>query len=339
MRQLPTIRPLTTVVGSYPAPSWYVTMGQKAYLRDALMVVLKTQELAGVDVISDGEIVRFDPAHSETQGMVDYFLRPLDGMRTRLSAEEIQLFQKESRLRYRKEPAAVVVGRLEAGTLNLLADCSLSRSLTDKPLKFTVTSPYMLAHMVLDRFYGDRHQLAVDIARILSDQVKRLTCEVLQIDEPHLPGHPHDGPFAAEVINIVLDAFSGVKGVHLCFGNYGGQTIQKGFWKDLLPFFDSLKADHLVLEMARRGFQELEVFRDLPPHLSVGCGVVDIKDNEIESPETIARRIEKAVNVLGPERVQWVHPDCGLWMLHRSVADVKLRALVQGRDAFLKAGS
>jgi 5-methyltetrahydropteroyltriglutamate--homocysteine methyltransferase len=140
---------------------------------------------------------------------------------------------------------------------------------------------------------------------------------------------------AAAAINHVLDGARAGKAVHLCFGNYGGQTVQKGFFRDLLPFFNALECDHLVLEFARRGYDELAVFRDLKPSIALGVGVVDIKDNEVESPDEIARRIEHAVKVLGPDRVRWVHPDCGLWMLSRSVADRKMRALVEGRDLYL----
>jgi hypothetical protein len=60
------------------------------------------------------------------------------------------------------------------------------------------------------------------------------------------------------------------KPVHLCFGNYGGQTIQKGFFRELLPFFNGLACDHLVLEFARRGYDELEVFRNLKPSIALG---------------------------------------------------------------------
>ena len=62
---------------------------------------------------------------------------------------------------------------------------------------------------------------------------------------------------------------------------------------------------------------------------------MDIKDNEVESKDVVARRIENAVGVLGIERIKWIHPDCGFWMLPRSVADRKMATLVAGRDAFL----
>jgi methionine synthase II (cobalamin-independent) len=64
----------TTVVGSYPVPSWLVGNTSRLVLRDAVMVVLKTQELAGLDLIADGELSRFDTGHPETNGMIDYFV-------------------------------------------------------------------------------------------------------------------------------------------------------------------------------------------------------------------------------------------------------------------------
>ena len=92
-----------------------------------------------------------------------------------------------------------------------------------------------------------------------------------------------------------------------------------------------IQAKHMTLELAQIGEAQLA---DARVDFALGIGVVDIKDNEVEAPGEIARRIEQAVKVLGAERVRWVHPDCGFWMLSRSVADRKMRALVEGRDLF-----
>ena len=158
---------------------------------------------------------------------------------------------------------------------------------------------------------------------------------MVQLDEAHLTGHPGDAAWAHEPINHVLQAVRGEKAVHLCFGNYGGQSIQRGFWRDLLPFLNALNADHYVLEFARRGQAELAGFKELRPEIALGIGVIDIKDNEVETPEIVARRIASAVTILGAGRVKWVHPDCGFWMLPRPVADRKMNALVAGRNLFL----
>jgi 5-methyltetrahydropteroyltriglutamate--homocysteine methyltransferase len=325
----------TTVVGSYPIPSWLAAMPSRVNLRDAVMVVLKTQELAGIDVIADGELSRFDVSHPETNGMIDYFVRPLDGVRTELSVSELEEFRKRPGMGFRTQPAGVVGRKLGEGRLNLPALFDFVKGLTTRPLKFTVTSPYMLARTLLDTHYRDPSALVMDLAEVLRRQVRAIDAAVIQVDEANLPGSPQDGPLAAAAINRVLDGARAGKAVHLCFGNYGGQTIQRGFFRDLLPFFNALECDHLILEFARRGYDELAVFRDLKPSVALGVGVLDIKDNEVESPEMVARRIDGAVKVLGAERVKWVHPDCGFWMLSRSVADRKMRALVQGRDLYL----
>ncbi len=324
----------TTVVGSYPVPSWLVGNTARGVLRDAVMTVLKTQELAGLDLISDGELQRFDPSHPETNGMIDYFVAHMNGIQTRFSMTDIARFRSDPGVGYRAVPAGVVTGPITEGTLNLPDDFAFVRSLTHSPLKFTCTGPHMLAKVLTNRHYRDLSELCMDIARVLRKQLEPIDAAVVQLDEANISGHPEDSPWAAEAINHVLEGIRIEKAVHICFGNYGGQTIQKGLWRDLIPFLNMLRTDHLVLEFARRGYDEISAFLELDPAIALGAGVVDIKDNEVESPDLIARRIEKITTVLGAQRLRYVHPDCGLWMLHRSIADRKLRSLVQGRDLF-----
>jgi 5-methyltetrahydropteroyltriglutamate--homocysteine methyltransferase len=325
----------TTVVGSYPIPAWLAAFPTQTALRDAILVVLKTQELAGIDVIADGELSRFDVNHPETNGMIEYFLRPLSGIDSALGREDIALFRRAAGLAWRTQPAGIVRGKIGEGTLNLPAAWEAVKRLTPRPLKFTVTSPYMLAKTLQDAHYGDVRALTMDLAEVLRRQVAEIDAAVVQVDEANLPGHPQDAGWAHEPINHVLAGVRGARAVHLCFGNYGGQSIQKGFWRDLMPFLNALQVDHYVLEFARRGYDELAHFQALREDIALGIGVIDIKDNEVETADEVARRIEGAVRVLGAARVKWVHPDCGFWMLPRSVADRKMAALVAGRDKFL----
>ncbi len=324
----------TTVVGSYPVPAWLRVYNTRESLRDAMLAVIKTQEMAGIEVVADGELYRWDINHPETNGMIDYFVRPLSGVRVDLSLEELRAWRREAGMTYRSQPAAVVEGPIGAGRLNLERDFALYRDLSDRPKKFTVTSPYMLAKVLADRHYGDRGALVLALAEVLADQVAGIDAEVLQLDEANVTGHPEDTEIAAAGINRVLKAARGEKAVHLCFGNYGGQTIQTGTYERLIAFLNALEADHVVLEMARRPEVELTMLRDVRTTLKLGIGVIDVKDNEVETPEVVARRIEKAAGVLGADRIAYVHPDCGFWMLPRSVADAKMAALVAGRDRF-----
>lgn len=324
----------TTVVGSYPIPHWLRGDTSKTTLRDAILVVLKTQELAGLDVVADGELNRFDPSHPETNGMIDYFVSRMDGIRNRFSLEDIDAFRADAGVAYRTEPAGIVTGPITPGVLNLRADYEFTRGLTQSPLKFTCTGPHMLSKVLTDRHYADRAKLGMAIAEVLRKQLEGIDADVVQLDEANISGHPEDADWAAEAINHVLEGVAGTRALHICFGNYGGQSVQKGFWRDLMPFLNRLKADHLVLEFARRGYNELDEFKALNPSIGLGLGVVDIKDNEVESASVIAERIELAASVLGAERVHYIHPDCGFWMLQRSVADRKMRSLVEGRDLF-----
>ncbi len=330
---------LTTVVGSYPIPQWLYGDMSSGTLRDAISVVLHTQELAGIDLVADGELNRFDPSHPETNGMIDYFVSQFSGVRTRYSVSDLDAFQADQGMAFRAAPAGIVTGPIREGLLNLPADYALVRNLTAKPLKFTCTGPHMLSKTLTDRHYGSQEDLCMAVAEVLRKQLERVPADVVQLDEANITGHAEEWEWAAAALNHALDGVRGPKGVHLCFGNYGGQQIQSGVWRELLPYLNALRCDFLLLEFARRGYAELEHLRDLNPSTRLGLSVVDIKDNEVEGADLIADRIEHAAKVLGEERIQYVNPDCGFWMLSRSVADRKMRALVAGRDLFQGARS
>ena len=325
----------TTVVGSYPVPDWLGNAPSEDRSVDATRVIMHTQANLGIDVVCDGEVYRYDLGHPETNGMIDYFIRPMGGISTALTREELTRFAAEQRMDFRTQPAGVVVGPITEGTLNLPRDWQFFRKLSSVDTMFTFTAPYMLARTLVDRQYGDIRAITMALAELLRKQVHSIDAPVIQMDEAHLTGHAEDAEWAHEPFNLALGGIQGEKSLHLCFGNYGGLSIQKGYWQDLMPFLNKLDVDHLVLEFARRGYDELAAFKGLKPETRLGVGVVDIKDNEVESADVIAGRIENAVNVLGIERVKWVHPDCGFWMLPRSVADRKMAALVAGRDQFL----
>lgn len=329
----------TTVVGSYPIPDWLALLPMQQSLQDAIAAVLKTQELAGIDVVADGELYRFDVNHPETNGMIEYFVLPMGNVRGDITREDVRIFRQKKGMGFRAKPAAVVEGEIEPGTLNLVSDFQRVSDLTRSAVKFTVTGPHMLSKTLLDHHYGDLPALAHGIATVLAEQIAEIDADIVQVDEANLPGAPEEADWAAEAINIMLDAVPTTPAVHLCFGNYGGQSIQQGTWNALIDYMNALHADHLVLEFARRDYSELEYFKELRPELKLGLGVIDIKDTEIEGPETIARRIEEAAAIIGEDRIKFVNPDCGFWMLKRSIANGKIRALVEGRDLFLGSQS
>jgi 5-methyltetrahydropteroyltriglutamate--homocysteine methyltransferase len=326
----------TTVIGSYPVPEWLKLHPTAETLIDALTVVLRAQEAAGLDVIADGELGRWDLTRNAPGGMIERFVRPLQGVQTELTRTQLEHFQARTAMSYRGRPAGVVIGPLGEGTLDLKRDFERARQLTCHPLKFTITSPYMMAKVLDDHYYTDFERLTLALADLLASQLRGVGADVVQVDEANLPGSPQDGELAAHAINRVLDAAeSPERAVHLCFGNYRGQRIQSGDYSQLIDFMNRLRCDHLLVEMTRRSASEIERLREVAPPKRFGLGVIDVKDLQIEEPETVARRIEALAQRLGEERLAYVNPDCGLGVLPRVIADAKLRALVAGRDLFL----
>ena len=326
---------LTTTVGSYSPIDWLAALPSEQTVEDATAAVIHTQQRYGIDLPTDGELYRFDVNHPDTNGMIEYFISRLGGIDTNVGITDARNFQNKKEMSFRLKPAGVVRGPIGEGSLDLFEACSRSAAVANGPLKFTLTSPYMLARTLLDNHYKSLEELTLAIADALADQVSDLPAACVQVDEANVPGSPENAPLAQEAINRILDQVKGEKAVHFCFGNYGGQTIQAGGWKPLVDFLNGLHTSHLVLELAHRPDSDLDALKEIDPKIKLGIGVIDIKVNHVESPEEVASRIEKAADAVGPGRIGWVHPDCGFWMLKRSIANRKMESLVKGRDLFL----
>jgi 5-methyltetrahydropteroyltriglutamate--homocysteine methyltransferase len=270
--------------------------------------------------------------------MIEYFVKPLGNVREQVTRSDVAAFRKDAGMSFRVRPSAVVDGPLDEGSLDLPGDFSLARALTSHKLKFTLTGPHMLCKTLLDNHYGSYADLSNALADVLAAQVAEIDADVVQVDEANLPGHSEEWEWALEGMNRILDKVQKTPAVHLCFGNYGGQSIQQGSWQNLIDYLSGLHADHVLLELAHRGNWELPALKEIDTKVRFGLGVVDIKTNVVESAEEIAQRIDATAKVIDLERIAYINPDCGFWMLKRSVADRKIEALVAGRDLYEKAG-
>src|SRR5688500_9462219 len=212
----PRIR--TTVVGSYPLPDWLAAAPSEQALEDAMRVVLHTQEAAGIDLVCDGELYRFDLNHPETNGMIEYFTRPMQRIRTAIGFSARLADAKAAGMRFRRRRRGVGEGPGRRATPTLSPACARARRLAAKPLKFTLTGPHMLAKTLHDLHYRSPQKLAHALADVLAAQVKHLDADVIQVDEANLPGHPGEWQWAAETINKVLKAVpkKAKAAVHLC---------------------------------------------------------------------------------------------------------------------------
>jgi 5-methyltetrahydropteroyltriglutamate--homocysteine methyltransferase len=323
----------TSTVGSHGLPGWVwlareaMAAGRLGALdlreltEDATQIALADQERAGVDVLTTGEMgrVRF------IIGFYDRLtgLRPLDPPR-RLGQP---LWDTNSPFE--------VVDRLAAPEgLGIVEEFRLARSLTSRPLKATVPGPYtLMVPLKLGGGYRDKATLLADLVGIVNAECRALEAagaDFIQIDEPH------HGMYAGSVHDVthgVNEAVAGVRAkiaVHVCFGNlYGRPFSAVRDYRNLFPVLGELRASQVVLEFANRGLDEPERFRDWPPHLELGAGVIDVKAFKAETADEVARRIRAFLPYLPPERL-WLNPDCGFWETPRWVAKLKLAALVEG---------
>ena len=159
------------------------------------------------------------------------------------------------------------------------------------------------------------------------------TC--VQVDEANVTGHPEDGPIAAAGINRVLEGVRRREGRPPVLRQLRRADDSEGHATNACwSFSTSCSATTWCWRSPGAARTSWHLLNDVQAEIGLGIGVIDIKDNEVESPDTVAARIERAAKTLGAERIRYVHPDCGFWMLPRSSADAKMRALVAGRDLF-----
>ena len=180
----------TTVVGSYPVPDWLVAPPSQQALIDATRVVFKTQEMAGIDVVADGELYRFDVNHPDTNGMIEYFIRPMSGIRSAITLDEVMAYRAMPGMRFRTEPAGVVEGPVDEGTLNLPRDYQRASALATQTLKFTLTGPHMLSKTLMDHHYARPRRARARDRRRLAKQVRHLDPRSSRSTRPTSPATP-----------------------------------------------------------------------------------------------------------------------------------------------------
>ncbi|NMO94118.1 methionine synthase [Actinomycetospora sp. TBRC 11914] len=320
----------TTVVGSWPVPEWLerietdhlrrrVSGTQLAEVHDwAVTAAIKDQELAGLDIVSDGELRRDND--------VDYLLARIPGIELAGPAKDFAYDYHGTRVRRSPSPPATDPG------LGLDADLAFTRARTDRPIKFSFTGPFSLSRRVVDDVHADPADLVRAIAHVLAGVAATLRdagADLLQIDEPFLAGHPEQVGLAVDAVNIVTRDVDVPWALHVCYGNRYARPLWEGHYDFLFPAVLDAHVDQLVLEFARKGDEDLPVIERSGWDRAIGLGVVDVKSPVVETPELVSTRIERALDLVPPERLM-INPDCGLRHLPTAVAVAKLRAMVDG---------
>ncbi len=322
----------TTVVGSYSVPEWlerlktdyYRNRISRTHLREihdmAIKAALKDQEIAGIDIVSDGELRRDND--------IDYFLARIPGV-------QIPVTVKSFYYDYYDAEVAEPLPATEPPPLGLADDYWFTRQHTDRPVKFSFTGPYSLSRRIKNKAYTKSADLIRALAHVLNAEARALAekgAQLLQIDEPFLAGYPEDVGVAVEAINIVTKGVDVTWGLHVCYGNRYARPSWEGHYDFLFPAVLDANVGQLMLEFGRKGYEDLHVIHQLGWDRSLGLGVVDVKTEQIESAELIAQRIRKALETFPAEKLI-INPDCGLRHLPADVARSKLAAMVEGAAA------
>jgi len=314
------------MVGSYAMPGWLERLKTDFFARRishhdldeiydaAAKAAIKDQEIAGLDIVTDGE--------SRRDNMVDYFLERLPG---------VQLDRSSKKFYYDFYDSSVN-SKLPTASLGLVRDIQFLKTFTDRATKICITGPHCLTKRLRNQFYPTEEALAMDIARVMNLELKALAkagAEIIQIDEPYYSGFPEDVGWAIKALNTLVDGVSAKILLHVCYGNRYGKPSWEGSYRYLFPAVLDAHIKQLTLEFARRGGEDLELFREFKPPFELGVGVIDVKNDEIETPDMVAQHIRRALDVMPAERLA-VLPDCGCFHLPRDVAFAKLKAMVEG---------
>jgi 5-methyltetrahydropteroyltriglutamate--homocysteine methyltransferase len=328
----------TTLVGSYPQPDWLIDRKRLADIvpprarardlwriredllelaqDDATILAVRDQERAGIDVVTDGEIRR--------ESYSNRFATALEGMDSDNPA------QIASRTPGRYQIVPRVVGKLRRKHPVQVRDVAFLRSITDRPIRVTIPGPFTMTQQLFDEFYKDELALVTDCAAALNEEIRELFAvgaNVVQLDEPFLEAQPDKArAFGVAAINRALEGVGGTTAVHLCFG-YGARVSQKPSSYSFLRELEDTRVDQISIETAQPNL-DCSGLADIATKQII-LGVLDLGDFAVEPPETVARRIRRALPYIGAERLI-IAPDCGLKYLPRDVAFAKLRAMVEG---------
>lgn len=323
----------TSVIGSYSFPRWLDEvreLGAKGLLTpdqveeahdNAVKSVIKDHEIAGVDIITDGEIRR--------ETMVYFFSKRIHGFdfaHTKLHAignlaPSIQM------------PDPVVVDKVTwQQSLNMDKHFRFLHDHTSACTKVCVTGPHMLAKRATNEYYKDERELVFDLADILNKELKGLAaagCDFIQIDEPVWVGYPQDMPWLVEAFNRLVGGVNAKIALHVCYGNYQLKKLFTGQDAELFPAILETHAQQLCLEFAVSDGVGLELFQQDTTDKEIAVGVIDVKDEKVETPDLVAQRIRQALQYIPAEKMSIV-PDCGMKFMPRARAFGKLKALVEG---------
>jgi 5-methyltetrahydropteroyltriglutamate--homocysteine methyltransferase len=328
----------TTIVGSFPQPEWLIDRAKLAgrfpprvrarelwripepFLAeaqdDATVLAIKAQEDAGLDIITDGEIRR--------ESYSNRFATALEG---------VDIDNPGTALDRSGHPNPVprVVGPIKRKHPVEVQDLQFLKRHTNRMVKITVPGPFTMAQQAqIDYYDGSRERAAMAYAEAVNEEIRDLFAagaDVVQIDEPYMQARPEEArQFGLKALNRALEGITGETAVHICFG-YAAIIHVRPSGYSFLPELADCSCKQVSIETAQSNL-DCSVLKGLAGKKII-LGVIDLADPNVESPETVAARIRRALPYVRAEDII-VAPDCGMKYLPRDRAFAKLRAMVEG---------
>lgn len=329
----------TTIVGSYAQPNWLIDRAKlgsrlpprvrakelwripedhlKEAQDDATLIAIHDQELAGIDIIGDGEMRR--------ESYSNRVANALDGIDIDNPGTAIDRTGKSN-------PVPRVAGPIRRNQPIETEDVALLRNNTDHMIKITLPGPFTMTQQAQNDYYPDDEALAMDYAAAINEEIRDLYAagaDIVQLDEPYMQARPEIAKdYGVKAVNRAFEGLKGIKALHICFGYahvHAGAAKPSGY--SYLPELNESSVDLISIEAAQPKL-DLRVLESLPTK-DIMLGVLDLNDLSVETPEVIAGRIRAAFDHVPPERIV-VAPDCGLKYLPRDVAFGKLKAMADG---------
>lgn len=327
----------TSLVGSYPQPDWLIdreSLSKRFPPRvrarelwrvapdwleqaqdDATLLAIRDQERAGIDIITDGEMRR--------ESYSNRFANALDG---------VDLDNPGTALDRSGHPNPVprVVGKIRRRHAVETRDVAFLRANTDRQIKITVPGPFTMAQQAQNDFYASERDMALDYAAAVNAEIRDLFAagaDYVQIDEPYMQARPEKArEYGLEALNAALDGVAGKTAVHICFG-YAAIIHERPAGYSFLPELSGCSVHQISIETAQSNL-DTSVLENLRGKTII-LGVIDLSTPEIETAETVAARIRRALPHVDADKVI-VAPDCGMKYLPREVAFGKMKAMADG---------
>ncbi len=327
----------TSLVGSYPQPAWLIDRDalhhkQPARVRarelwrvdpafleeaqdDAVLVAIRDQERAGLDVVTDGEMRR--------ESYSNRFATALDG---------VDLDNPGSTKDRRGGTVAVprIVAPIRRREQVQVRDMAFLRANTDRLVKMTVPGPFTMAQQAQNDYYEHEEEVALAYADAVREEIVDLFAagaDVVQLDEPWMEARPEQARrYAIATLERALEGVDGTTALHICFG-------YPAFVPDHPPAYEFLAelaaapVDQISIETAQANV-DVSVLEELTGKTII-LGVIALNTAEVETPETVADRIRRALPYKDVSELV-AAPDCGMKYLPRDVAFAKLESLVAG---------